>query len=116
MASQGWRTLLHPDCEKELLDLKVENNELLTKVIQDVELLREFGLELLGRDRVKKLTDEVFELRTRRGSNINRIMFGIKGDRIFLLAASFVKKTQRISPGKINMAKRRLSEWQGNNG
>jgi phage-related protein len=105
-------TVLHPECEKELLELKKQNDELLTKVIHDLALLREFGLELLGEDRVKKLKPDLFELRTRRGSDINRILFGLKRDRIILLATSFVKKTQQTPAEKIEMAVKRLAEWE----
>lgn len=107
-----WKTYLHPECEKELLQLKQDNDDLLTKVIYDLMLLREFGLELLGEGRVKKLTDEVHELRTRQGSNINRVLFGIRKDRVFVLAASFVKKTQRTPRGWIETAEQRLREWR----
>ncbi|MCA1841538.1 MAG: type II toxin-antitoxin system RelE/ParE family toxin [Actinobacteria bacterium] len=92
--------------------LKKHNDELLTKVIHDLELLREFGLELLGQDRVKKITEEVFELRTKRGSDINRILFGTRNERILLLATSFVKKSQRTPKEKIEVALRRLAEWE----
>lgn len=107
-----WKTVLHPACEQELLELKGNNNDLLTKVIYDLQLLREFGLELLGQDRVKKLTDDVYELRTKRGGNINRVLLGIRGERIFLLAASFVKKTQKTPQKWIAIAEGRLSEWK----
>lgn len=107
-----WKTYLHPECEKELLELKRTNDGLLTKVIYDLMLLREFGLELLGEGRVKKLTDEVYELRTQQGSNINRVLFGIRKDKVLLLAASFVKKTQRTPSRWIDAAEQRLREWQ----
>lgn len=107
-----WRTVLHPDCEEELRELKRINDHLLTKVIYDLQLLREFGLDLLGEARVKKLTDQIYELRTRLGSNINRVLFGIREERLLLLAASFVKKTQRTPHRWIETAERRLGEWE----
>lgn len=107
-----WTTVLHPDCEEELRALKGANNKLLAKVIHDLQLLREFGLKLLEEDRVKKLSKTVFELRTKQGSNINRVLFGIEGDRVFVLAASFVKKTTRTPKGMIQLAEKRLKEWK----
>jgi len=65
----SWQLILHPACERELLELKLANDDLLTKVIHDLRLLREVGLDLLSEGRVKKLTADVFELRTRRGSD-----------------------------------------------
>lgn len=94
------------------MELKKQNDDLLTKVIHDLDLLREFGLELLGEDRVKKLRPGLFELRTRRGSDINRILFGLKGERFILLATSFVKKTQRPPELRIKLAEKRLMEWE----
>ena len=107
-----WSTRLHPECEKELLALKGTNNRLLSKVINDVKLLQEFGLELLEEERVKKLEKGLFELRTKQGSSINRVLFGLKGDKLFLLATSFVKKTTKTPTGMIEKAKKRLAEWE----
>ena len=107
-----WSTRLHPECEKELLALKEKNNKLLSKVINDVKLLREFGFELLEEERVKKLEKGLFELRTKQGSNINRVLFGVKGDRLFVLATSFVKKSTKTPKGMIETAKKRLKEWK----
>ena len=95
-----------------MLELKKQNDELLTKVIHDLDLLREFGLELLADDRAKKVRPDLFELRTRRGSDINRILFGVKSGWVILLATSFVKKTQRTPEEKIKLAEKRLEEWE----
>jgi phage-related protein len=81
---------------------------LLTKVIYELTLLREFGLELLGESRVKKLTDEIYELRTRLGSDINRVLFGIRKEQVILLAASFVRKSQKTPERWIETAATRL--------
>ncbi len=108
----AWEMLLHPECEKDLRGLKARNDRLLTKVIHDLDLLREFGLELLAEDRVKKLTDDVYELRTRVGTDINRVLFGVAPGRLILLALSFVKKQQRTPATLIAVAQRRLSEWR----
>lgn len=107
-----WKTILHPECEAELKALKGSNNKLLTKVINDLKLLQEFGLELMEKDRVKKLSETVFELRTKQGSNINRVLFGVRKGKVFLLAASFVKKTSKTPKGLITMAETRLEEWK----
>jgi phage-related protein len=65
----------------------------------------------LTEGRIKKLADDIFELRTRRGSDINRVLFGVRENRVCLLALSFVKKSQRTPPGEIELAQRRLAEW-----
>ena len=106
-----WQLILHPACESELLELKLTNDDLLTKVIHDLRLLSEFGLDMLSEGRIKKLTADVFELRTKRGSDINRVLFGVRENRVCVLAASFVKKTQRTPRATIELAQRRLAEW-----
>ena len=91
--------------------MKRTNNELLTKVIHDLRLLGEFGLQMLSEGRIKKLTADVFELRSKRGSDINRVLFGVREGRVCVLTASFVKKTQRTPRGMIELAQQRLAEW-----
>ena len=112
MAEAPWQLVLHPECERELLELKTKNDDLLTKVLHDLRLLRQFGLDLLAEGRIKKLTPEVFELRTKRGSDINRILFGVRENRVCILAASFVKKTQKTPAAVIELAHKRLAEWR----
>jgi phage-related protein len=107
-----WETRLHPECEEELKSLKGVDNSLLSKTIYDIKLLREFGLELLKEDRVKKLNDHVYELRTRQGSNIGRTLFGVREGRLILLVVHFIKKTQKTPKGRIDLAEKRLDEWK----
>ena len=106
----AWPTELHPECESELRELGRANPKLLSKVIYDLKLLREFGLTLLAEGRVKRLSETIYELRTRQGSNINRVLFGIAEDRIFVLTLSFRKKTQTTPTGLIRQAEERLRE------
>lgn len=107
-----WETHLHPECEADLKALKGSNNQLLSKVIYDLRLLQEFGLKLLEEDRVKKLSKQIYELRTKQGSNINRVLFGVEGKKVFLLVRSFVKKTTKTPKGEIELAEARLKEWK----
>lgn len=109
-----WKTRLHPECEKELKKLNKTNPKLVSKVIYDFRLLQQFGLELMEEERVTKLTKTIFELRTKQGSNINRVLFGIKKGKVVLLTRSFVKKTQKTPKGEIELAERRFKEWKEN--
>lgn len=99
-----------------MLRLKEQNNKLLSKVIFDLKLLREFGLNLLEQGRVKKLTADIFELRTKQGTNINRVLFGVSGGEVVILVHSFVKKTDKTPKAKVELAERRLAEWKGRHG
>lgn len=107
-----WTTRLHPECEDELKALNKTNPRLVSKVIYDFKLLQEFGLGLMEEDRVKKLNEKIYELRTKHGSNINRVLFGVRKGKVILLARSFVKKNQRTPKGEIDRAERRLKEWR----
>ena len=107
-----WNTILHPACAEELKALKANNNQLLSKVIYDLRLLREFGLKLMEEDRVKKVSKIVYELRTKQGSNINRVLFGVREGQVFVLCTSFVKKSTKTPKGMITLAENRLKEWK----
>jgi phage-related protein len=106
-----WKTVHSSGLRGGRRQLKGTNNKLLSKVLQDLRLLREFGLKLLEEDRVKKLSSDVYELRTRQGSNINRVLFGVRGDRVFVLVTSFVKKSNRTPKSMIRVAEERLAQW-----
>lgn len=69
-------------------------------------------MDLLSEGRIKKLTSDVFELRTKRASDINRVLFGVRQGRVCLLVVSFVKKTRKTPRTEIELATRRLSEWR----
>lgn len=105
-----WKTELHPACQEELKALNRSNSKLVSKVINDLKLLREFGLTLMEEDRVKKLSKKIYELRTKQGSNINRLLFGIEDERMFVLVLSFVRKGQKTPKGMIEKAETRLEE------
>ena len=109
-----WKTRLHPECENELKELNRTNPKLVSKVVYDFRLLQQFGLDLMEEERVKKLTKTIYELRTKQGSNINRVLFGVRKGKLFVLTRSFVKKTQRTPKSEIELAEQRLKEWKGN--
>ena len=79
------------------------------KIYRDIDLLERFGLAL-GEPYIKKLTkDGIWELRTKLGSDIYRVLFGIEGDMIIL--HGFQKKTQKTPTREIQTALKRLKKF-----
>ena len=64
----------------------------------------------IGKPRVDHLRGEVWEVRSKIGNRIARVLFAVVGNEMVLLHA-FIKKTQRTDPGDIDLALVRLKEW-----
>ncbi|MDR1567637.1 MAG: type II toxin-antitoxin system RelE/ParE family toxin [Streptococcaceae bacterium] len=79
-------------------------------IIQDTE---DFGLSVAIRMKwVKKLDDNLFELRSKRSSNIQRAIYFHYYDDRFIITHGFTKKTQNTSRKEINQAIRLRKEFQ----
>ena len=65
----------------------------------------------IGKPRVDHLRGSVWEIRSKIGNRIARVLFAVEGAEMILLHA-FVKKTQQTSPANIDLATKRLKEWQ----
>lgn len=60
----------------------------------------------------KPLGDGIFEIRTKLGSDITRVLyFFVVGQKV-ILTNGFVKKTQKSPPGEIERAKRYRADYQ----
>ena len=82
------------------LDKKMRSN-----VVRMVDLLRDSGSEL-REPYSKALSDGIFELRIKAGSNISRVLyFFVVGNKI-ILTNGFIKKTQKTPSAEIAKAKR----------
>ena len=80
------------------------------KILRTIGLLEEFGLAL-REPYSSPLGDGIFELRTKIGSDITRVLyFFIVGKRV-VLTHGFVKKTQATPPEEIEKAKRYRKEY-----
>ena len=62
----------------------------------------------------RHLQDEIWEVRVDVGQVIYRILFAPQGrkSQILLSLDAFKKKTQKTPPARIQLAKRRLRDWQ----
>ena len=65
----------------------------------------------IGKPRVDYLRDSVWEVRSKIGNRIARVLFAVEQSEIILLHA-FVKKTLQTNPRDIELATKRLKEWK----
>lgn len=80
------------------------------KVARTVDALREFGTDL-REPYSKPLTDGIFELRMKVGSNISRVLYFFVVDNKIVLTHGFIKKTQKTPPAEIDRAKRYRADY-----
>ncbi len=65
----------------------------------------------IGKPCVDHLRGSVWEVRSKIGNRIARVLFAVEQSEIVLLHA-FVKKTQQTNPADIDLAIKRLKEWK----
>ena len=65
----------------------------------------------MGKPRVDYLRDSVWEVRSRIGNRIARVMFAVVEAQMILLNG-FIKKTQQTPQSEIELAIKRLKEWK----
>ena len=81
----------------------IKDDKLLAKIYRDIKLLEISG-NLLREPYSKALNNGLFELRTKQGTNISRIIyFFIVGNNI-VLTNGFIKKTQKTPLSEIEKA------------
>jgi phage-related protein len=64
----------------------------------------------IGKPRVDHLRGPVWEVRSTIGNRIARVLFAVEKSEMVLLH-SFVKKTQQTAPADIELALKRLKDW-----
>ena len=65
----------------------------------------------IGKPRVDHLRGPIWEVRSKIGNRISRVLFAVEQSTMILLHA-FVKKTQQTNPADIELATKRLKEWK----
>lgn len=81
----------------------IDDKKLYAKILRDIELLKISG-NLLHEPYSKSLSHGLFELRTKQGSNISRIIyFFVVGNKI-ILTNGFIKKTNKTPKEELNKA------------
>jgi phage-related protein len=65
----------------------------------------------IGKPRVDHLRGPIWEVRSKTGNRIARVLFAIE-DAEMILLHGFVKKTQKTNPSDIELAIKRFKEWK----
>ena len=113
MGNLRWETIAY---EKENGEIPVETflNSLPSKhaekVNRDIQLLGRFGTRW-GDPHVEHLGGDIWELRTKHGSNIFRILFFRWHHTILILTNDFQKKSQKTPKREIQVARRYRDDW-----
>lgn len=90
--------------------LDMTDVKLRAKILWTIQLAKEFG-NRLPEPYSKSLEDGIFELRTKVGSDISRVLyFFLDGGKI-ILTNGFIKKTQKTPRCEIDLAKRYRSDY-----
>jgi phage-related protein len=75
-----------------------------------IERLRVYGNRMQGKF-VKKLTDDIFELRVKQFDRIFRVLFFYQPGMLIVITSGFQKKTQETPPGEIARAEQLRRLW-----
>ena len=75
-----------------------------------IERLRVYGNRMQGKF-VKKLTDDIFELRVKQFDRIFRVLFFYRPGMLIVITSGFQKKTQEAPAGEITKAERLRKLW-----
>ncbi len=75
-----------------------------------IERLRIYGIRMQGKF-VKKLTDEIFELRVKQFDRIFRILFFYQPGMLIVITSGFQKKTEQTPPREIARADQLRKLW-----
>ena len=80
------------------------------KMLRTIDLLSHNGIDL-REPYSKPLTDGIFELRAKVGSDISRVLYFFVVGKKIILTNGFVKKTPKAPRSEIERAKRYRSEY-----
>lgn len=80
------------------------------KVLRTVALLREAG-PFLREPYSKALDDGIFEIRTKFGSDITRVLYFFVVGKKVILTNGFIKKTQKTPASEITLAKQYRADY-----
>jgi phage-related protein len=75
-----------------------------------IERLRVYGNRMQGKF-VKKLTNDIFELRVKQFDRIFRVLFFYQPGMVIVITSGFQKKTQETPPAEITKAEQLRKLW-----
>lgn len=86
------------------------DKKMLAKAVREIELLSVNGPEL-REPYSKAIGDGIFELRTKVGTDITRVLYFFVVGRRIILTNGFVKKTDRTPRSEIELARKYRAEY-----
>ena len=93
------------------------DNKMRAKIMGEISLLEEYGNQM-REPYTKSLGDGIFELRTKVGSDISRVLYFFYYGKRIILTNGFIKKTRKTPKSEIELAKKyrnRFIERDGKN-
>ena len=90
--------------------LRSLNEKLEAKTVRTIDLLKEFGTDL-REPNSKPLGDGIFELRTKHGKDLTRVLYFFVHEGRAIITHGFIKKSQKTPPGEIETAKEYRKEY-----
>ena len=81
------------------------NAKMRAKMVNTISILQDNGYEL-REPYSKYLSEGIFELRAKVGSDITRVLYFFYVDKHIILTNGFIKKTRKTPPGEIEKAKK----------
>lgn len=86
------------------------------KLLATISMIEEHGLLVAQRmEWIKKLDNEIFEIRSKVSSNIQRALYFHVVDNRYVVTHGFTKKTQKTPSGEIMKAKNIKKEFEEEN-
>lgn len=86
------------------------DDRLAARIDAFIERLRVYGNRMEGKF-VKKLSDDIFELRIKQFDRIFRVLFFYQPGMRIVITSGFQKKTEQTPPGEIAKAKKLKRLW-----
>ena len=86
------------------------DKKLRAKLADTIMILQDNGYEL-REPYSKHISEGIFELRAKQGSDTTRVMYFFYVDRHIILTNGFIKKTQKTPQSEIEKAKRYSSDY-----
>jgi phage-related protein len=84
---------------------------LLAKTLRTIDLLETNGI-FLRKPYSEYLGDDIFELRTKYGSDVTRVLFFFMVGNKAILTNGFTKKTQKTPKSEIDIAKKYKADYE----
>ena len=92
----------HNEFEEFMESLPIKDFQKLYAVITSIE---EFGiLTAIQQEWVKKLNSEIYEIRSKVSTNIQRVLYFHESNNMYIITHGFTKKTQKTPTREINHA------------